>query len=285
MSPEPQPSAIVGAVEIQDGTDAVGRSGGGRCAEQDAVDRLGGDPDLVLFSAAVRPRTGYELPVCRAVCQVAYAREQFDDGVAFDSFKRQRGRRYADAAAEQPFEQADGQWFDAGDIDDMAAAATVVALRAELSERRSGVEPAGTRCHYADGWLRAYVDICDPAANLTLATIRIDLTDRWLTAGWCSATRAELDDDLSDALGGDLFVEQADKVARVRAPERAAQWLVRQLDRPVVRLDWRHGDGVAAQAWMLADSDRMLVERGDWQLSERPDSRDAATLVRGAKLA
>lgn len=78
------PAAVVGAINIKTGRYVVGESGTapGVCAEDDAVDRLGCAPHLVLFTSAVRPRNGDDVPVCRK-CQGNYGREQFEDGTNF----------------------------------------------------------------------------------------------------------------------------------------------------------------------------------------------------------
>jgi hypothetical protein len=82
-----QVSAVVGGVKVETGQVAVGikRSGEnyGKCAEDLCVEALGGKPDDVLMSPAIRPRTSDVIPVCKR-CQAKYGRSQFPPGTPFE---------------------------------------------------------------------------------------------------------------------------------------------------------------------------------------------------------
>jgi RHS repeat-associated protein len=76
-------ATVTGGYNTETGEVVAGCSGGGICAEDDVVRQLGGDPDKVRFTEAVRPRTGREQPVC-VRCQEKYSPEQFPPEVRYE---------------------------------------------------------------------------------------------------------------------------------------------------------------------------------------------------------
>lgn len=77
-------STMVGAVDLRTGKTAVGRAMRGLegCAEADAAAQLGFQTDI-LFTPAVRPRTGKVIPVCKT-CQSQFSRSQFSPAATFE---------------------------------------------------------------------------------------------------------------------------------------------------------------------------------------------------------
>ncbi|WP_432571663.1 hypothetical protein [Kineococcus sp. SYSU DK005] len=73
---------------------------------------------------------------------------------------------------------------------------------------------------------------------------------------------------------GDLEVKTTGVAA---APEQlarwAAEWMLRQLQRPVLRQDWLSGDQVAASAWRWADDGGSLASTGPRRSRRRPADR------------
>jgi RHS repeat-associated protein len=64
---------------------AAGANREGVCAEWCVVDQLGGDPSNIVFTSAVRPRTGRQVRICPA-CEVRYGRDAFQEpGTNFKS--------------------------------------------------------------------------------------------------------------------------------------------------------------------------------------------------------
>lgn len=76
-SPIPLSNVVTGEV-------AAGSCGGGQCAEDVVVDKMGGNADDVRFTSAIRPRTGEQVPVCLD-CEAAYGRQSFAPGTIFKS--------------------------------------------------------------------------------------------------------------------------------------------------------------------------------------------------------
>ncbi|MCG8455668.1 MAG: hypothetical protein MI919_05255 [Holophagales bacterium] len=76
-------ATMVGAANIETGQVVIGCSGDGFCAEDDAVEQLGGDSTVVRFSRAMRPRTWIHIEVC-PFCQTQYAEEQFAPGTEYE---------------------------------------------------------------------------------------------------------------------------------------------------------------------------------------------------------
>lgn len=80
------PGAFTGAVDTNNPNSFVAAcSGGGRCAEPNAVDALGIDPADAQFTHAYGYRQGeyVEIPVC-VICQGSYSPSQFPESVLFD---------------------------------------------------------------------------------------------------------------------------------------------------------------------------------------------------------
>jgi RHS repeat-associated protein len=80
-----RPAAWTAGYNVVTGEVATGRSGGGRCAEDDVVRQLGGDSGKVFFVPASGHRNDRGLchiPVCQR-CQTKYSRSQFGPGTLF----------------------------------------------------------------------------------------------------------------------------------------------------------------------------------------------------------
>jgi len=84
---------VVGAVDLDNGEVAVGiksakkhrgRSLNGKsiCAEDLAIEKLGGNKPSIVMTSAIRPRKSKIIPVC-TTCQKFYSRNQFMKGVTF----------------------------------------------------------------------------------------------------------------------------------------------------------------------------------------------------------
>jgi len=72
-------ATVTGGYNSTTGRVVAGCSGPGFCAEDDVLRQLlelGSDPANVRFTEAIRPRTGFEVPVC-VVCQAEYLPDQF----------------------------------------------------------------------------------------------------------------------------------------------------------------------------------------------------------------
>ena len=79
-------STMVGAKNLKTGEVTVGmklrNKNGGMCAEDIAVEQLGGNKEDIIFTEAYRPRTQENVPVCER-CQTKYNKEQFPKGTIF----------------------------------------------------------------------------------------------------------------------------------------------------------------------------------------------------------
>jgi hypothetical protein len=76
------PATVTGGYNVKTGEVAARACGGGKCAENNVVDALGGVNGDVRFTEAVRPRTGAEVPVC-ARCEATFGREPFPKNARF----------------------------------------------------------------------------------------------------------------------------------------------------------------------------------------------------------
>jgi|GEM_PF-2628658 len=80
-------STMVGATNLETGESTVGTKkrgeNYGKCAEDIAVEQLGGNSDNVVFTEAYRPRTEETVPVCKR-CQTKYSRDQFSEETQFE---------------------------------------------------------------------------------------------------------------------------------------------------------------------------------------------------------
>lgn len=79
-------AVVTGGVNIETGQVAGGYNTVGQCAENMVVERLGGDASKIRFSEAVRPRSGQQVKVCLGCQPGKYLKEQFPEGVIFESF-------------------------------------------------------------------------------------------------------------------------------------------------------------------------------------------------------
>lgn len=88
LSNRKRPATVTGGYNIETGQYAAGASGElgrGACAEASVINRLGGDPSKVVFTSAVRPRTGESINIC-LTCESLYGRGPFKEpGTVFDS--------------------------------------------------------------------------------------------------------------------------------------------------------------------------------------------------------
>jgi RHS repeat-associated protein len=76
------PATVTGGYNVQTGEVAAKACGGGKCAENNVVDALGGVNKDIRFTEAVRPRTGEEVPICQR-CQGTFSTTQFPNGTRF----------------------------------------------------------------------------------------------------------------------------------------------------------------------------------------------------------
>ncbi|MBP2329574.1 hypothetical protein JOF56_009959 [Kibdelosporangium banguiense] len=111
-------------------------------------------------------------------------------------------------------------------------------------------------------------------------------------AYWTTGGEAALEGYWGNELVMDGFDANDDEVLVVRGlcgePEQfavwTADWLERQLARPVVRQEWRRGAAVVFQRWVLADTGDVLAQRGNRGLRRLvgPHRPDATILVRNS---
>jgi hypothetical protein len=144
----------------------------------------------------------------------------------------------------------------------------VVAPRFDLDEcnserEREFIELLHSRAEaggwYADSWPRddriiITVDICDPSRNCVLQMLRIDFDGSGLALG--PDETCQLVTDLDPARRG-VVVLRDRPVAELAAA--AADWLEREMSRPIVRLEWVR-PGFTRTQWVLADTREGLVE-------------------------
>ncbi|MEQ4719503.1 RHS repeat-associated core domain-containing protein [Nonomuraea sp. B19D2] len=85
-------STVTGGINKRTGQTAYGCASKGKCAEDDVVEKLGGNSRDVLFSEATRPRKGEQQPICLR-CQSKYNRSQFPRGTVYEK-RPPRGADY-----------------------------------------------------------------------------------------------------------------------------------------------------------------------------------------------
>ncbi|MBN9524193.1 hypothetical protein J0H58_37730 [bacterium] len=152
----------------------------------------------------------------------------------------------------------------------------VAAPRFELAEcnsdeERAFVEALHARAEagewYADSWrvwgdrltLSVTPSDTDPANACGLRTLRIDFDGASVRFG--PDETHQFATDLDPARPGVSFLDSR-PVSELAAA--AADWLERELRRPIVRHEWDRldRDGVAPRLWVLADSGEAIVARG-----------------------
>ncbi|MFD6530440.1 RHS repeat-associated core domain-containing protein [Streptomyces sp. NPDC060184] len=85
LSNRKRPATVTAGYNSETGQYAAGASVKGVCAETCVVNQLGGDPSKIVFTAAVRPRTGALINICVA-CEGQFGRSGFKGaGTVFDS--------------------------------------------------------------------------------------------------------------------------------------------------------------------------------------------------------
>lgn len=119
---------------------------------------------------------------------------------------------------------------------------------------------------YADAWPRddrVMMSVCpcdrDSAYNCVLRTLRVDFNG---TAVWFGPDEThQLATDLDPTQPG-VSVLSGRPVAELAAA--AADWLEREMRRPIVRHEWDRLDrrGVAPRLWVLADTGQAIAARG-----------------------
>ena len=143
----------------------------------------------------------------------------------------------------------------------------VVAPRFDLHECRSECERefidllhsrAEAGAWYADSWPRddriiITVDICDPERNGVLRMLRVDYDGSTLTFG--RDETCQLATDLDPSRAG-VIVMRDRSIADLAAA--AADWLEREMSRPIVRHEWER-PGFTRILWVLADTGEALV--------------------------
>ncbi|MFH8614206.1 polymorphic toxin-type HINT domain-containing protein [Streptomyces sp. NPDC017979] len=85
LSNRKRPATVTAGYNTETGQYAAGASSNGVCAETCVVNQLGGDPSKIVFTAAVRPRTGALINICVS-CEGQFGRGGFKGaGTVFDS--------------------------------------------------------------------------------------------------------------------------------------------------------------------------------------------------------
>jgi hypothetical protein len=176
-------------------------------------------------------------------------------------------------------------WFtvyDENDVtpEEMAPAPTafIAKLRSMIPTWKSlGLTDWDTGAAYENGKVWISVRIGDAAGQTSLGALRVDVSDTEWIAGWATAdvlTYNEFADSLpTDQTGGPIT--DIDK-----GVDEAVAWLQEQLQRPVVRREWRRGGEVVARSWRLEDTGRNIVVSGDPGIRSNPDTADVAVQVR-----
>lgn len=111
---------------------------------------------------------------------------------------------------------------------------------------------------HADSWLRddrviISMDICDTDRGCVLRVLRVDYDGSTLAAG--SDPTYQLATDL-DPARPDVIVLRGRPVGELA--DAAADWLEREMSRPVVRREWVRA-GFTHTQWVLADSGEAIV--------------------------
>jgi hypothetical protein len=118
----------------------------------------------------------------------------------------------------------------------------------------------------ADAWRwddRVVVAVCpcdlDPAYNCVLRTLPVDFDGSTVSFG--PDETHQFATDLDPARAG-VLVLSGQPVHELAAA--AADWLEREMRRPIVRHEWNRPDrhGVARRRWVLADTGETLVTQG-----------------------
>jgi RHS repeat-associated protein len=85
LSQSKRPATVTAGYNRETGQYAAGASKRGVCAEICVVNQLGGDPSKIVFTSAVRPRTGAPVNICPA-CEASFGRAAFPQtGTTFDT--------------------------------------------------------------------------------------------------------------------------------------------------------------------------------------------------------
>ncbi|MFB7516554.1 SpvB/TcaC N-terminal domain-containing protein [Streptomyces sp. NPDC056144] len=85
LSNSKRPATVTAGYNTETGQYAAGASSKGVCAETCVVNQLGGDPSKIVFTSAVRPRTGEPINICVS-CEGQFGRAGFQGkGTVFDS--------------------------------------------------------------------------------------------------------------------------------------------------------------------------------------------------------
>ncbi|MQS06852.1 ricin-type beta-trefoil lectin domain protein, partial [Streptomyces alkaliphilus] len=85
LSNRKRPATVTAGYNTETGQYAAGASSKGVCAETCVVNQLGGDPSKIVFTAAIRPRTGALINICVS-CEGQFGRRGFKGaGTVFDS--------------------------------------------------------------------------------------------------------------------------------------------------------------------------------------------------------
>ncbi|MFF3764588.1 RHS repeat-associated core domain-containing protein [Streptomyces sp. NPDC001922] len=85
LSNRKRPATVTAGYNKETGQYAAGASSKGVCAEVCVVNQLGGDPSKIVFTSAVRPRTGASINICVS-CEGQFGRGGFKGaGTVFDS--------------------------------------------------------------------------------------------------------------------------------------------------------------------------------------------------------
>src|SRR5262245_16270314 len=109
-----------------------------------------------------------------------------------------------------------------------------------------------------------------PGYNLILRTLRVDFDGRAVRLG--PDETHQFATDLDPARAG-VHVLSERPVAELA--DAAADWVEREMRRPIVRHEWDRLDqrGVAPRLWVLADTGEGIVVRGQWSSDLGPPDR------------
>lgn len=157
-------------------------------------------------------------------------------------------------------------------------------------EERAFIEALHARAEagdwYADAWVwadRVVVGVCpcddDPKYKCVLRTLRVDFDDTAVRFG--PDETHQFVTDLDPARSG-VFDISGRTIAELAAA--AADWLEREMRRPIVRHEWDRLDGrrVAPRLWLMADTGEAIVSSGERTPDFGPPDRIVPVPSRGS---
>lgn len=161
-------------------------------------------------------------------------------------------------------EGATEEWFHSD-----SSAPFIEQVRGLADEFLAGlVEPGATWAMTGFGDALICVTVPEIPDEKNPATIQV-MWDRGSLGGYWGD--AYLFDDW-DANDPEALVVRGIELDEVRAASLTLSWLAEQLRRPVELREWRKGDRVVAQRWLLADTGSVIRQRGSWVARRGPVS-------------